>query len=178
MSDYIQHHGIKGMHWGVRRTPEQLGNGKNGSQPRKKIEEVHEDYANAHNAKSIKQMSNKELQDRIARIDLERKYNQMEHSSIDRGEKFMQKASSILNSAASVSNSILTMSKNAKALYSLYQDHNSSKSSNGVEDNVQSKNKANVLRRIASDAPRTAMNLSRKAQEAYSRHKYNPWKHK
>lgn len=25
MDDYIAHHGIKGMHWGIRRTPEQLG---------------------------------------------------------------------------------------------------------------------------------------------------------
>lgn len=25
MSDYIQHHGILGMRWGIRRTPEQLG---------------------------------------------------------------------------------------------------------------------------------------------------------
>ena len=23
--DVIEHHGIKGMHWGIRRTPEQLG---------------------------------------------------------------------------------------------------------------------------------------------------------
>ena len=23
--DYLEHHGIKGMHWGIRRTPEQLG---------------------------------------------------------------------------------------------------------------------------------------------------------
>lgn len=32
--DYIEHHGIKGMRWGVRRTPEQLGHDKPKSKKR------------------------------------------------------------------------------------------------------------------------------------------------
>ena len=42
MAEEIWHHGIKGMKWGVRRTPEQLGHRTKSK--RTKMDNTHEDY--------------------------------------------------------------------------------------------------------------------------------------
>lgn len=57
MRNSIYHHGIKGMKWGVRRTPAQLG-----YKPAKK---------------KISEMSDNELQQRINRMQKERQYKDM-----------------------------------------------------------------------------------------------------
>lgn len=54
MDDYIAHYGIKGMRWGVRRTPEQLGH----TEPKK----------------SIKDMTDEELRKKVSRAELESRY--------------------------------------------------------------------------------------------------------
>ena len=55
MENCIYHYGVKGMKWGVRRTPEQLG----------------------HNRKKARDMSDDELNRRIARLEKERRYNDL-----------------------------------------------------------------------------------------------------
>ena len=52
MAEEIWHHGIKGMKWGVRRTPEQLGHRTKSK--RTKMDNTHEDYKKAHDSKSMK----------------------------------------------------------------------------------------------------------------------------
>lgn len=51
MSDYIQHYGILGMRWGVRRTPEQLGHkrkAKNKAKTKISKSKAADDYLNSH----------------------------------------------------------------------------------------------------------------------------------
>lgn len=57
-NEEILHFGIKGMHWGIRRTPEQLGH-----KPAK--------------SKNVKDMSDKELNDAINRMSKEKQYKQL-----------------------------------------------------------------------------------------------------
>lgn len=83
-NNYLQHFGVKGMKWGVRRYQNKDGtltpNGKkhygsglaNQNNP-----EVHDDYARRHSKKSISQMSDAELRDRINRMQLEQQYSQL-----------------------------------------------------------------------------------------------------
>lgn len=122
MSDFIQHHGIKGMRWGVRRTPEQLGR-KSGSSSATKTEEVHKDYANAHSSKSVKKMSDNELRSRIARINLEKQYSQMQPSKVERGNKILKNAVSALGLAANASESIVKLGRNSQTIYKWYTDY-------------------------------------------------------
>lgn len=59
-STELKHYGVKGMRWGVRR---------------KRVH--HEDYQKAHNKKSIREMSDKELRERNNRLQMEQQYAQL-----------------------------------------------------------------------------------------------------
>jgi hypothetical protein len=67
VNEFLTHYGIKGMRWGVRRT-------------RSQIDSSSEDHRNAQSAKTkakkggVKSLSNKELQDLITRMNLEKQY--------------------------------------------------------------------------------------------------------
>lgn len=75
MADYeLYHWGVKGMKWGVRRY--QNKDGSLTPAGRKRYAEPHEDYKRAHDKKSVKQMSDKELRDRNNRLQMERQYAQ------------------------------------------------------------------------------------------------------
>lgn len=75
MADYeLYHWGVKGMKWGVRRY--QNKDGSLTPAGRKRYAEPHEDYKRAHDKKSVKQMSDKELRERNNRLQMERQYAQ------------------------------------------------------------------------------------------------------
>lgn len=69
-SSELYHHGILGMKWGIRRTPEQLGhapaNSHGSSGPKKQ---------------KLKDMSDAELTQKIRRLKLEREYKELNESS-------------------------------------------------------------------------------------------------
>lgn len=78
---YIYHHGIKGMKWGVRRTPEQLGHRKKRSlkdavESIKKKADAAAAAKQASKPKSVKDMSDEELRKVLNRLDMEKRYNQ------------------------------------------------------------------------------------------------------
>ena len=71
----LQHHGILGMKWGVRRTPEQLARARG-----KKNSSDDE----------VKKMSDSELRSKINRLQMEKQYKQLTSSEISVGRKFVQ----------------------------------------------------------------------------------------
>ena len=81
----LKHYGILGMKWGVRRTDAQIARARK-SQP-------HEDYTKAHSRKSIKQMSNQELNERNKRLNAEKQYKDLkrQNSLCAKGEKAVRK---------------------------------------------------------------------------------------
>lgn len=74
---YIYHYGIKGMKWGVRRTPAQLGHKKKrGLKETVAAIKKKAETTAANKPKSVKDMSDDELRKVLNRLDMEKRYNQ------------------------------------------------------------------------------------------------------
>lgn len=81
----LKHFGVKGMKWGVRRTPEQLGRKRTQSE-----DNSHDDYKKAHSPKDVRTMSNQELRDANNRLNMERQYKDLTKEHESAGKKFVK----------------------------------------------------------------------------------------
>lgn len=88
--DELQHWGIKGMKWGIRRYQNKDGSLTPAGKKRYSEEDASEDYTKAHSAKSVKSMSDKELRDRINRLQMEKQYSQLTKKEKTFGSKLVQ----------------------------------------------------------------------------------------
>ena len=77
-STILQHHGILGQKWGVRRTEAQLAKSSKGTTSSKKVER-----------NKVKSMSDSELRQRLNRMQMERQYSQLTKKEFTAGQKFI-----------------------------------------------------------------------------------------
>ena len=101
--DYVlYHHGIKGMKWGVRRTPAQLGHktssnnrkserAKAREEAKKKKAVAKAKAAEQNKKKSLRDMSDEEVVKAIERARLEQTYRQYHPEQVSAGKKFVSK---------------------------------------------------------------------------------------
>lgn len=98
----LMHYGVPGMKWGVRRTPAQLGRKKTSSskslfgkkKPKPKVKSESSKKETAPKKKSVKEMSNEELNAAIDRMRLEQTYASLSPQKVSMGKKI---AKTILN---------------------------------------------------------------------------------
>lgn len=108
----LHHSGIKGMKWGIRRyqnkdgslTP--LGKKRYGEYPKDESKEtgVHDDYKRAHSKVSVNTMSDKDLNDRINRLQKEKQYAELTSSPT----KMTKGRSAVTKAVAKIGASLLT----------------------------------------------------------------------
>lgn len=103
--DELYHWGIKGMKWGVRRY--QNKDGTLTSEGKKHYSQDHEDYTRAHTKKSVREMSDSELNARINRLQKERQYEQLTASPSK-----LQKAIKIAGATAMALGTVTTLYNN------------------------------------------------------------------
>ncbi len=108
----LEHHGVLGMKWGVRRTPAQLGRGKSSSSKKTTSDDSHEDYKKAHSGKSVKSMSDAELRSKLNRLQMERQYSQLSKSNVNRGKKYLDTVIKAGTTVATVTSTALTIYNN------------------------------------------------------------------
>lgn len=106
-NNYLEHHGIKGMKWGVRRTKAQLGYKVGFRKKKKKSVESKDTKSENQNKKktskkknkSVKDMSDEELRAKINRLEnrleMEKRYKDLSSKDISKGKKF---TSRVINS--------------------------------------------------------------------------------
>lgn len=107
----LQHWGIKGMKWGVRRYQNEDGTLTSAGKKRynQNTEEPHEDYKRAHERKSASAMSDAELRNRLNRLQMERQYRDLTGTEIKKGKQYFDKVLKIGTTAVAVSNTALAM---------------------------------------------------------------------
>lgn len=91
-SKELRHYGIKGMKWGIRRTPEQLGH-KSAEKFNKKRERMENKKKRAEMraaSKNRRLLSNEEIRNRIERIRLERQLKDLTDEELAPGRKFVK----------------------------------------------------------------------------------------
>lgn len=88
MDNHLQHWGIKGMKWGVRRFRNKDGSLTSAGRKRYS-EDVHEDYKKVHDNKSVKSMSDAELRARNNRLQMEMQYGNLTKKKTSAGRKFV-----------------------------------------------------------------------------------------
>lgn len=94
----IRHYGIKGMKWGVRRTPAQLGHivrrsppKASSRAPKKGEEKKAASSSTAPQQKKLSDLTDDEIRQRISRLELERRYKDLakeEPKKVNRGKQF------------------------------------------------------------------------------------------
>ena len=98
-NNYLKHYGVLGMRWGVRRSRAQL-DGSTGSSKKKKLQKVQEEnQASKYKTKSsepakktIKDLSDTELREKINRLELEKRYKELskvEPKTTSKGKAFV-----------------------------------------------------------------------------------------
>lgn len=92
----LMHYGVPGMKWGVRRTPAQLGRKKTSSskslfekkkpKPKPKAKSESSKKETAPKKKSVKEMSDEELNAAISRLQLEQRYKELSPQKVSTGK--------------------------------------------------------------------------------------------
>ena len=88
--DYLEHYGVKGMRWGVRRSRPSSGSSKTATKkpvakPPAKKPVVKAEVANG--PKKASEMSNEEIQKVLQRVNLERQYNELVYRPLTESQK-------------------------------------------------------------------------------------------
>lgn len=87
----LEHYGILGMRWGVRRSKNQLARASKNAAYRAKAENKLERMKRKNTTKNRRLLSDDEIKAKLARLKLEKEYDQLSQEDLSPGKKATQK---------------------------------------------------------------------------------------
>lgn len=88
--EYLEHFGVKGMRWGVRRNDDGTVSGKPRAKSYSEDAQTAKDVAKKVKTSGLSSLSNKELQELNTRLNLEQQYTQLNQKTKNEGQKFAE----------------------------------------------------------------------------------------
>lgn len=108
----IFHYGVLGMKWGVRRNPEQLARTRGHIDSASGIVKEAKNINNAVNnvrssskRKNLSSMSDKELRDRVNRMNMEQQYSMLSANNTSRGQSYVKSTLEVAGSVLAIASS-------------------------------------------------------------------------
>lgn len=122
-TEYLSHYGVQGMRWGVRRTEAQLGADKkildaSGSAVResKNINTAIRSARTTNKLKEAESLTDQELKDRVARMNLEQQYSNLSAAKTSRGQAYVQNTLDVAGSVLAIAGSAAAIALAVKQL--------------------------------------------------------------
>lgn len=110
MDNTLQHHGIKGQKWGVRRTQEQLDRAAGIVREVDNIEKRTDKIGKAvSKKKDLSKMTNQELQEKVNRLNLEKQYSQLTSDQISKGRDYVRRTIEVAGNAIAIGSSAVAI---------------------------------------------------------------------
>lgn len=79
----------------------------------------HEDYKRAHDKADVKTLSDKELRERLNRLNMEKQYKQLASADVGKGRNFVSNTMKVATSAVTATTTIITLYNNSEKLIKL-----------------------------------------------------------
>lgn len=87
--DFLCHHGVKGMKWGVRKDRSKSSKTSSNKKEKKKTNRIASVIKGSSKKKSIKKLSDEELQRKVRRLQLEKQYRDLKRDEVSAGRKIV-----------------------------------------------------------------------------------------
>lgn len=110
-NEELYHYGVLGMKWGRRKKRNTTTQTRRKNR-RVSEENMHDDYKRTRDGKDVKQMSDKELRERLNRLQMEKQYKQLNPSEISKGKEFLSAAVKTAGTMAALTTTIITLNTN------------------------------------------------------------------
>ena len=114
----LEHHGILGMKWGVRRFQNADGSRTAAGKKRytdgtvQTTTQAHKDYAVTHDKTPVRMMSTKDLTDRITRLQMEKRYRDLTQTEKEKGKSFVDQVLSAADKTAKATSTFINLYNN------------------------------------------------------------------
>ncbi len=122
-TEYLSHYGVAGMHWGVRRTAAQLGTDKKvldassaAVRESKNINTAIRGARTTNKLKEAESLTDQELKDRVARMNLEQQYSNLSAAKTSKGQAYVQNILDVGGSVLAIAGSAAAIALAVKQL--------------------------------------------------------------